>query len=76
MVSSSFNLETEIETGYLSQYTLPQNVFFEASRTVKVCHGSVKTILEQSPYEISSSSIPVSRFKRDFKISSNAGTSF
>src|SRR3990167_3967045 len=60
--AEAFNLKTRIETGDLSQYTLPQNVFSEPSRTVKVCHGSVKTILEQSPYEISSSSIPVFRF--------------
>ena len=58
-----FNLETGIETGDLSQYTLSQNIFSEPLRTVKVCSGSVKTILEQNPYEISSSSIFVSRFK-------------
>ena len=59
--ATSIILETGIETRDLSQYTLPQNVFPEPLRTVKVCSGSVKTILEQSPYEISSSSIPVSR---------------
>ncbi|HLB33082.1 MAG: hypothetical protein A3F67_08975 [Verrucomicrobia bacterium RIFCSPHIGHO2_12_FULL_41_10] len=62
-IAKDFNLETKIETGDLSQYTLSPNVFSEPSRTVKVCHGSAKTILEQNPYEISSSSIPVSRFK-------------
>src|SRR3990167_3551451 len=61
--TDDFNLKMGIETGDLSQYTLSQNVFPESSRTVKVCHGSVKTILEQSPYEISSSSIPVFRLK-------------
>ncbi|HLB34020.1 MAG TPA: hypothetical protein VJK54_07275 [Chthoniobacterales bacterium] len=76
ILNPGLNLETGIETGDLSQYTLPQNVLSDLSHVrtpkrhgepgLKVCHGSVKTILEQTPYEISSSSISVSRLNKNF----------
>ncbi|OHE78396.1 MAG: hypothetical protein A3F67_09730 [Verrucomicrobia bacterium RIFCSPHIGHO2_12_FULL_41_10] len=42
---------------------MPQNVFSNLLRTVKVCHELVKILLKQTPYKVSSISNHVSRLK-------------